>query len=136
MNVYLDIDGVLLINEHQASPYADDFLQYIVNTYPETTYWLTTHCWHGKNRTAEVLRPSLATETMKLLEKVKPTDWGDYKTDAIDYTKPFLWFDDDLFDEEREDLIKHNTLDNWIEIDLRKNPDQLKNFLTSFPLPV
>lgn len=73
---------------------------------------------------------------MKLLERVKLTDWGDYKTDAIDYTKPFLWFDDDLFDEEREDLIKHNALGNWIEIDLRKNLEQLKNFLTSFPLPV
>ena len=29
MNIYLDIDGVLLANENNAAPYADEFLQHI-----------------------------------------------------------------------------------------------------------
>ncbi|MEI7838396.1 MAG: hypothetical protein WCI37_01280 [bacterium] len=57
------------------------------------------------------------------------------KTRAIDFSQPFLWFDDDLFYEEEQDLIKHDALDNWIEVDLRKDENQLLKFITSFPLP-
>ena len=42
MNIYLDIDGVLLANENNAAPYADEFLQHILTKYPDSTYWLTT----------------------------------------------------------------------------------------------
>jgi hypothetical protein len=41
-----------------------------------------------------------------------------------------------LFYEEKEALKKHGVLDNWIEVDLAKDPDQLAQFVTSFPLPV
>jgi hypothetical protein len=41
-----------------------------------------------------------------------------------------------LFYEEKQDLLKHNSLDNWIKVDLTKNPDQLLKFINSFPLPV
>ncbi|MCA9313318.1 hypothetical protein KDA08_03275 [Candidatus Saccharibacteria bacterium] len=69
------------------------------------------------------------------MKKIKPTTWDTAKTRAIDFSKPFLWFDDDLFYEEKEALIEHNALDNWIEVDLAKNPDKLRDFLSSFPLP-
>lgn len=48
----------------------------------------------------------------------------------------FLWFDDDLFIKEREELEKHGVLENWIEVDIRKNEDALGIFLASFPIPV
>ena len=57
------------------------------------------------------------------MKKIKPTSWQTAKTRAIDFSKPFLWFDDDLFYEEKETLKKHSALDNWIEVDLAKNPD-------------
>lgn len=66
---------------------------------------------------------------MKYIEKIKGTYWEENKTEAIDFSKPFLWFDDDLFDEEREVLIKNNSLKSWIGIDLNKNKDQLKRYL-------
>jgi len=72
---------------------------------------------------------------VELMRKIKPTSWDLAKTRAIDFTKPFLWFDDDLFFEEREDLINHGVLDNWIKVDLRTNPNQLNDFILSFPLP-
>ena len=59
MNIYLDIDGVLLINEGHAAPYADEFLQAVLTKYPESTYWLTTHNWKGENRAKDVLTPHL-----------------------------------------------------------------------------
>lgn len=38
MNVYLDIDGVLLANETKAANYADEFLHAVLSAYPDTTY--------------------------------------------------------------------------------------------------
>jgi hypothetical protein len=87
MNIYLDVDGVLLISIGKGANYADSFLQAVLAKYPETTYWLTTHCWRGENRCINVLRPALKPETLKLLEKVKPTEWNEFKTDAIDFSQ-------------------------------------------------
>ncbi len=129
MNIYLDIDGVLLVNEQFASNGADEFLQSILNKYPDSTYWLTTHCWRGENRAVEILTPVLKPETIQLLAKVKPTQWGQYKTDAIDFSQPFMWFDDDLFDEERSVLVQHDALDSLVAIDLHQNPNQLRELL-------
>jgi hypothetical protein len=65
-----------------------------------------------------------------------PTNWKINKTEAIDFSQPFLWFDDDLFEEEKNELIHHNVLENWIEVDLRKDANHLQKFLISFPIPI
>ena len=132
MNIYLDIDGVLLANERRAAMYADAFLQTVLAKYPDSTYWLTTHCWQGVNNVAEVLRPALMPETMELIKRIKPTRWDDLKTDAIDFSKPFMWFDDDLLTEERNMLVTHNALGSWIGVDLAKNPNQLHDLASLF----
>jgi hypothetical protein len=126
MNIYLDIDGVLRTYIAQAVPYVDEFLQAVLAKYPDSTYWLTTHYWQGQDTTRVVLEPVLRPETVKLLDKIKPTTWGEFKTDGIDFSKPFLWFDDEfLYDEEREELLKHGALENHVLVDLYQNPDQL-----------
>ena len=38
MNIYLDIDGVLLVNDNNLANHAHEFLEYITSRYP--TYWL------------------------------------------------------------------------------------------------
>lgn len=132
MNIYLDIDGVLLANENALALHADAFLKYVITQYPDSTYWLTTHCWRGENRALELLTPLVKPETAQLLKRVQPTEWGTAKTDAIDFSKPFLWFDDDLYDDERKVLIAQNRLDCWVEIDLRHNPESLKVAMQRF----
>lgn len=126
MNVYLDIDGVLLANESNAANYADELLQAILTTYPDSTYWLTTHNWRGENRTKEVLSPHLKPETVPLLDKIKPTVWNEMKTDGINFSEKFIWLDDDLWEDELKVLERHNATDNFILMDLQKDPDQLK----------
>ena len=126
MNVYLDIDGVLLANENNAANYADEFLQAVLAAYPESTYWLTTHNWRGENRTKEVLSPHLKPETIPLLDKIKPSVWNEMKTDGINFSEKFIWLDDDLWEDELKVLERHNATDNFILIDLQKDPDQLK----------
>jgi hypothetical protein len=125
MNVYLDIDGVLLVNETHTANYADELLQTILEKYPDSTYWLTTHNWQGENRAKAVLSPHLKPETVALLDKIKPTVWKDLKTEGIDFSQPFMWIDDDLWPEELDELEKHEAQDNFFMIDLDKDPDQL-----------
>ena len=45
MNVYLDIDGVLLANEENLAIGATEFIKYAVEHFD--VYWLTTHCMDG-----------------------------------------------------------------------------------------
>lgn len=129
MNIYLDIDGVLLANESNAAPYADELLQAILNQYPDSTYWLTTHNWKGENRGKDVLAPHLKPETTALLDKIKPTVWDELKTDGIDFSKKFLWLDDDLWEDELKELEKHDATGSFVLIDLNKDPNQLKTIL-------
>lgn len=126
MNIYLDIDGVLLANENALAPHAEEFLSTILEKYPETTYWLTTHCWRGENRAAEILLPHLSPELSERIKLIKPTEWDEAKTDAIDFTKPFLWFDDDLYPDEKVALKKHSKLDSWVQVSLERFPNQLE----------
>lgn len=134
MNIYLDIDGVLLANEHSAAEYADEFLQGVLAKYPDTTYWLTTHDWIEGNRAIERLTPFLKQETINLLPKIKSTKWDQSKTDGIDFNHPFLWFDDDIYPEEKQALVKNNALQNWIEVNLYKNPNHLKTLAEKYLL--
>lgn len=125
MNIYLDIDGVLLANTVTTANFADDFLQYVLGRWPDSTYWLTTHQWRGQDRTLQLLKPVLNARTRKLMPLIKPTNWRQLKTDGIDFSKEFLWFDDDLYPEEREVLSIYNVLGSWIEVNLQKDPNQL-----------
>ena len=126
MNIYLDIDGVLLANETHAANYADEFLQVVLEKYPDTTYWLTTHNWRGENRAKEVLAPYLKPETVKLLDRIKPSEWGELKTDAINFDEDFLWFDDDLWPDELKVLEQNEAVEHFMMVDLDKDPDLLK----------
>lgn len=129
MNIYLDIDGVLLADRATPAEHADKFLQAVLTKYPNSTYWLTTHVWNGENVVNQSLAPYLKPDTQALLGRIKPTEWGEYKTDGIDFSKPFLWFDDDLFEGERAALERHNALSGRVEVDLYKNPEQLEQLI-------
>jgi len=131
--IYLDIDGVLLANEQHLANHANEFIKYVVTNYP--VYWLTTHCKGDETVPVNRIGHLFAPEIAQLLKSIRPTTWNSAKTEAIDFTNPFLWFDDDLFDDERRDLLAHDVLDNWIEVDLYNNPDALGKLLQSFPIP-
>jgi hypothetical protein len=135
-NIYLDIDGVLLDEGLQAAHYANEFLRYVLDEYPDTTYWLTTHCNGDASVPVQHIGHLFEPDVRKLMVKIKPTSWQTAKTRGIDFTKPFLWFDDNLFYEEKETLLAHDALDSWIKVDLTKDQDYLGKILTSFPIPI
>lgn len=132
MNIYLDIDGVLLANESHTADGVDVFLQSVLAKYPDSTWWLTTHCWQGENRCIELLSPFLQPDTVALLPKIKPTEWGELKTDTIDFSQPFLWFDDDLLPNEAKVLEHNNATDSHVPVDLQAQPKQLVTLAQKF----
>lgn len=125
MNLYLDIDGTLITRDGLPAPYLKEFLESV--TARHDCYWLTTHCRGGENRAEEYLRRILPEEYWQYLQYFMPTDWNALKTEAIDFTKDFRWFDDYIFEAEKEVLKKHWCLNKFVQIDLVNNPDQLKD---------
>lgn len=127
MNIYLDIDGVILASDYHKAKYSDEFVKHLVCKYP--VYWLTTHCKGNPILTVRFLERFFNQETIKLMKFILPTNWHTLKTEAIDFSKPFLWFDDNLYKEERKALAENNCLDSWVGIDLTKDENQLSKYL-------
>lgn len=132
MNIYLDIDGVLLHDslDQRGVPanHSEELIKFLVDNFQ--VYWLTTHCHGGGNNAPEYLKnrfPNLGT----YIEKIKPTDWGSWKTDAIDFGHDFRWLDDDVYKPELDKLTAHNSLDKLIKVNLREKPDQLSEIMKS-----
>ncbi len=124
MNIYLDIDGVLLANEKNLALGATDFIKYAADHFE--VYWLTTHCMDGEVEHAIKYVQRATTEDLRpWLRTFKPVKWNIKKTEAIDFSKPFLWFDDDCYSGERMDLRSHGVFNSWIEVNLSKYPDQM-----------
>lgn len=137
-NIYLDIDGVLLANDHHATLHVDEFVAKCIDR-GENLYWLTTWCREKDSAPAirRLKQTDMSPATIELLAKhCLPTHWVDAKTEAIDFSKPFLWFDDDCFEDERAELKNHDVLDNWIEVWLHKDENHLQKFVQSFPQPI
>ena len=128
MNIYIDIDGVLLANDKFGANGAEEFLRYA--TEHHECYWLTTHCRDGNADWAVEYVNQIAGIDRALLEKIKPCKpWATFKTEAIDFSQPFMWLDDDLFEGERKVLKENGALDNMEYIDLAHDPDQLMKIL-------
>lgn len=130
MNIYLDIDGVL---RGTASPVSDvvEFLEFILDNYRGHIYWLTTHCRQGYNHSrAALLDSDLPRELAeRAASEVKTTDFGVLKTEGIDFSQPFLWFDDNLFESEQKVLEEHGCLLSHFYMNPRE-PEMAKRALS------
>lgn len=128
-NIYLDIDGVILTRGGIPALHLTEFLRHILNNY--SVFWLTSRCRGDSKYTVDYLSKFVPVEIIPLISKIKPTNFGIDKTEAIDFKKDFFWFDDDLFDSEKRVLVGHGKYNSWIEINLIKNPDQLHDLINS-----
>lgn len=125
MNIYLDVDGVILEKSGKLANHIDEFLKYLAENHE--VYWLTTHCGGDAKTVLSYLRDYLSPETMKIVANFKPTNFETLKTEAIDFTKDFRWFDDYVMLAEKDALKRNNALEKQIFIDLKNNPDILSN---------
>ena len=68
MNIYLDIDGVLLANEENLAIGASEFIKYAANNFD--VYWLTTHCNGDASVPLQHIGHLFDDETVELAKKV------------------------------------------------------------------
>ena len=136
MDIYLDIDGVLITKDLKAANYAEEFVRYVVENYPDSTYWLTTRCGEDTSKVLWYFEPIFSKETIEVMKAIKPISLLAEKSAYINFSRPFRWFDDCLFLKDRQKLMQHVVIDNLIQVDLAKDPDQLQKFIHDFPLPV
>lgn len=122
-NLYLDIDGVILKKDGTPAENLTLFLEYATKNF--TCYWLTTHCDGDATKPFLYLVGRIPQEAVPFLEKIQPTKWRLWKTEAIDFSKDFLWLDDTQFEGEKNALVEKGALDKFIIIDLKANPNQL-----------
>src|SRR5215472_18601271 len=115
MNIYLDIDGVLLANDKNAANHVHEFLAFVTSNH--TVYWLTSHCQGDASTAVSRLASVFEPRTLALTRGIRPTQWNNAKTEAIDFSHPFLWFDDDLYEDELLDLQKHGRTSSWVKVD-------------------
>ena len=102
MNIYFDIDGVLKGSKSSIKD-IETLVSYCIMHYNNSIFWLTTHCNNGINNTRRVLDGSISEDLLDQIEMTfHPTTWNTLKTDAIDFSKPFVWFDDTVLHAELE----------------------------------
>lgn len=122
-NLYLDIDGVLLTKQGEASPHITEFLKFATENFD--CYWLTTHCDGDATPPFLYLVGKLPPEAVPYLEKIKPTKWKLWKPEGIDFSQDFYWLDDYAFEGDRKILEENGALGKLISVDLKNNPNQL-----------
>ena len=132
--IYLDIYGVL---RGVAAPEADriEFLRYLLDNFTGKVYWLTSFCRGGTNRVREALNGTLPEDLVKeAAAKILPTDWQRTKTEALDFSANFVWFDDILTEEKRRILAENGAMRKFFEMNPRR-VDMIKkalNFLENY----
>jgi hypothetical protein len=127
MNIYLDINGVLLTRHLQPAPGLKEFLQYMIDNHD--VFWLTTHCKGDTQPVLQYLSRHLPKDTFELTRTIQPTDWDVLKTDGIDFNKDFRWFDDNIMESEKKVLMKYGCLEKHVLVDLDNNPNQLQEII-------
>lgn len=127
MNLYLDIDGVLLdYNTETYAKGAIELIEYVTSEFD--CYWLTTHCKGDSMPAIEYLSGYFPPDVIEKLRKVKPTYWEDLKTEGIDFDRNFIWLDDYPFQAEQEVLKNFGVSESLYRVDLG-NEDELANVL-------
>lgn len=101
--------------------------EFIVALKPYDTYWLTTHCMDGNpERAREIMKKHLPESLYNEVDCIKPTVWDTAKTEGIDWSSDFIWFDNDIYPDEWERFKTAKPNQQVIEVNLRDNPTQLE----------
>ncbi|MEX1058933.1 MAG: hypothetical protein WEC17_00630 [Candidatus Saccharimonadales bacterium] len=133
IDIYLNIDGVLLDSDSRPANYSREFIKYIVPNF--NTYWLSSRSKDGNFMIIKELSKIFEPKIVELIGGIRPARWSFAKTQAIDFSRPFLWFDDELVVHERLELIRNNVLESWIEVNLTRDENRLSDFLVRLPQP-
>ena len=122
IKIYLDIDGVLITKRnHLPVKNALAFIQLITTHFD--SYWLTTHCNGSNDQALYYLSNFFDKEFLSVASNIKPTNWDNLKTNAIQVLSDFYWIEDEPFNSEKIFLENNHRLDRLIIPDYSKEAD-------------
>ena len=123
MNLYLDIDGVLLTTKIPvAVDGSESFIQFITAHF--NCFWLTTHCKGDSTTVISYLSNYYRPEILTELKKIHSTNWSTLKTEGINLRSDFFWIEDFPLNAERKILQNYRKEDGLIVSDL-SSPNEL-----------
>lgn len=125
--LYLDIDGVLLSKDGTAAEGLVEFLSFVTSNFE--CYWLTTHCDGDSDQVFLYLVGRVPAEALPFIEKIRPTRFGTLKTEGIDFTGPFYWLDDTVFESEQAVLRSYGAEESFLHTDINRDPVALRQQL-------
>lgn len=128
MDIYLDIDGTMIHEDHwdNKNLAAQGLKEFIIALRAYNTYWLTTHCRDGNpERAREIMKRHVPPELYADIDRIKPTVWDTMKTQGIDWSRDFIWFDNDISPFEWERIEQGTVNQQAIEVNLKQNSSQL-----------
>ena len=130
IKAYIDIDGVLIRNGKSGPKLIPRFsrvIKYLKKNFD--CYWLTTHVKYDTGSAGAVTKLAEYLKEAKInpriLDDIKPTVWRTLKTEAIDFSQPFIWLDDYLLSAEYSILHERRCLDSLVIVDWRKRSARL-----------
>ena len=121
MLLFLDVDGVLLGKRdprdirHCMAAGCEAFIDFALARFD--CYWLTSHCRGDAPAVIDYLRPYADASLLAKLERIRPTDYRTFKTEALH--GDFLWVDDAPTVYELDFLEKNGMLHRWMQVDTR-----------------
>jgi len=128
MNIYLDIDGTLIhedLTERLGKP-ANGLPEFLQAIQHHNLFWLTTHCREGDPaRPIGILKRVTDESLHPIIESIKGTVWDTTKTQGIDWSKDFIWFDNEIASYEWDKFQGATENQQVIEVNIRENHDHL-----------
>lgn len=119
MHLFLDVDGVLITPQSGSGPFGfalkehlDEFIIWAVANFD--CYWLTGWAPNGHmGLLNDKLIPHLPPEA----KQIKIAIWNDLKTEGVPKGTNWIWIDDNLLRNERQQLELTGCLRNFILVD-------------------
>ena len=130
IRAYIDIDGVLIRNGKRGPELIPKFTR-VVGCLKKNfdCYWLTTHVRSGVGSAGAMkkLAPFLKKARVDpgILDGINPTDWQTLKTEAIEFTEPFIWLEDSPLIAERRICEEKGCFDSIVLVDWRERASRL-----------
>jgi hypothetical protein len=137
MNIYLDIDGTLIhedLTERLGKP-ANGLSEFLKAIEHHNLFWLTTHCREGDPaRPIEILKRVTDASLHPIIENIKGTIWDTAKTQGIDWSQDFIWFDNEISTYELEKFAEAGENQQVIEVNIRTNANHLQEITNEIML--
>ena len=126
-DLYLDVDGGILGRDEAGRealvPTLEEILEYAARTY--RCFWLTTQERGEGDGVVRHLAPHCSSAVVPLLRRFQVAHWDALKTEAVDFSRPFIWIDDRPLWTEIKALEDRNCLYSWLRVDAYQNLEDL-----------